>query len=413
MSGEGTWCVPPEQEYARQDGGSWFVHDPSDGRTWRVNEATVQMLEAVRDGWRPGAPPPPALQAYLPAAWPVEEQCRQLQRLAQQGLVVRGASPPPSYSPLGPTLEIHGWKDIRLELFRFPAVTGVLRPLLIRAALSSPWLLAAVVTAAVLMTGRGEVDLLRLAWQEFVRETPRWQSVAVQLGSILVLMLVHETGHAATLGAAGWRVVPVGLRLYWGVPQAYTNASAIAILPERRLRLAVLLGGVTLELLAWIGLSAWALRAGAAAPPFVLAAVVFGGPVSLVFSLVPLVRNDACYILQELTGIQNLMTRAEAATAHLLFPEIPGAPPAPWLPWLGLAHVVTVGSLIALAGVGIGEGIGAQGPGAAAGALAAGWYFTRTYRGVAAGVRAAGASDEPDRPAFLAPMHTSQESPAQ
>jgi putative peptide zinc metalloprotease protein len=156
--------------------------------------------------------------------------------------------------------------------------------------------------------------------------------------SSLAMKLVHELGHAVVMGAVSGRSTVVGLRLAFGVPQAYADVSALATVRLRGRRLAVLFAGVSAETLAWAVVAILVLRDVRGASTIALVTVLISGPASVVFNLaLPFLRNDGYFVMEELSGIANLSTKA-LASARMEFgaPSLATARAEPWwLAWYG------------------------------------------------------------------------------
>lgn len=71
-------------------------------------------------------------------------------------------------------------------------------------------------------------------------------------------------------------------------------------------------------------------------------------------NLLPLWRNDGYFILEAMSGIRNLMRRAEASVVTLLHPSAPLEGPR-WLPLFGILHIHALAALYTVLGVAAGR----------------------------------------------------------
>lgn len=164
--------------------------------------------------------------------------------------------------------------------------------------------------------------------------------------------------------------VPVGFRLFYGIPQAFADVGEVVLLKRRWHRLAVLLGGVSVEMLVWSVLVAWSFSDPRGIPIFFIAAILFGGPLSVCVNLIPFFRTDGYWVLRELSGIDNLRLEAERAARIVFFQNQPLEADDPWwLPWYGMLAIHLLPALILIAGASVGQvtGLVPLLPGAAAG----------------------------------------------
>jgi putative peptide zinc metalloprotease protein len=130
-------------------------------------------------------------------------------------------------------------------------------------------------------------------------------------GLLFVILWVHEFGHATVCYALGAPVRQIGVMLYLGMPFGYCDVSAAHLLPRKRDRIAVSLGGLyyqmgfgALAVLAW----AWLPLAEPARAIALKLAIVAG--TSIVFDLNPFAKLDGYYVLADWLGIPNLRDRS-------------------------------------------------------------------------------------------------------
>ena len=151
--------------------------------------------------------------------------------------------------------------------------------------------------------------------------------VVRQPGSLLLIMglvclsgVAHELGHAAGCRYSGGRPGPAGIGLYLWWPVMYSNVTDTYRL-NRRGRLRTDLGGIYFNAVFTLAVAG----AYAATGFDVLLAVVVFEHVLVLQQLVPWVRFDGYYIVSDLTGVPDILSRARPALASL----IPGRPSHP------------------------------------------------------------------------------------
>ena len=134
----------------------------------------------------------------------------------------------------------------------------------------------------------------------------------LKLGFATVLVVfLHELGHAFTLKHFGGIVPEIGLLFMCFLPGMYTNTSDQYSLIKRQQRVLVVAAGVIVQIVIW-ALAIWLLLVS---PPhsiwqqnsylFMSAALV-----TVVLNLNPLNAFDGYYLLVAMTGINNLRRRS-------------------------------------------------------------------------------------------------------
>jgi hypothetical protein len=360
------WFTFTHHVYARHDDGERVAYGFLTGETWTLTEAAADLLQAVREGWQPGSEPPPALARHLTDGETAADLHQALTELAGDGLAVLAEEPPAVPAGALSTVRHAGLADLRIRLMRVgrlperaaSAVRGVLA--------ATPVLVAVCVALGLwLLAGHAGAEATG-AWSLFARRSGPAERLAVSMAALLVLLLVHEMGHAVAMCAVSGESVPVGVRLYYGFPQGYADVSSSILLPSRRQRVQVLLGGVAAEGLFWLALVAW--MSLGTAPPLVYAAVRLGGALTVLWSLVPLRRNDGYFLLQELTGRRDLLEASREAAGAML---VRGATPVRWLAWYGMLRIHAAAAVVVVAGLGFATELSSAVPGAVAGLAAA------------------------------------------
>jgi hypothetical protein len=103
--------------------------------------------------------------------------------------------------------------------------------------------------------------------------------------------------------------------------------------------------------------------------------------VSMTVNLVPLWRTDGYFVLEERTGIRNLMRRPEASIVTLIRPKQPVDTRHRWLPLFGIVHIHALAALYVSAGIAAGRIADHPALGAATGILLATHSLNGAYRG--------------------------------
>lgn len=137
-----------------------------------------------------------------------------------------------------------------------------------------------------------------------------WAGLAKYFAAILFLKLVHEAAHAVAAVRFGCRIRGIGIGFMVFYPRLYTDTTDSWRLPRRE-RLLIDGAGIIIELL----LGGVAALLWHYLPPGVWKSTMFYiFAVSTISTLFingnPCIRYDGYYILCDLTGIENLMTRS-------------------------------------------------------------------------------------------------------
>ena len=143
----------------------------------------------------------------------------------------------------------------------------------------------------------------------------------------LVLMLVvfplikilHELGHAHAVKKFGGEVHDIGIMFLIFLPVPYVDASASAVLQNKRDRAFVAAAGMYVELLVAAGaMLVWLNTEPGALKALAFNAMFIASVSTLVFNGNPLLKFDAYYILSDLIEVPNLGTRANRYWVYLL-----------------------------------------------------------------------------------------------
>ena len=356
----------------REDLQRWVVVDRDESAVWHVSESTIALVRALGAGWNPlgelrdaHASMPATLRETLQATDVPEDGwvalCRDtLAPLREAGLLV-GEDGPTDAPARGRTRmrRALAWAH-RMAHYQWPGGT-----------VPAIWSRTALLTRSpqLLLTCLAAVSLWMLIWWRLINPLPTGllATLSAQMPAVpfqypgmagwLILLLVarttvHELGHALFTSSLTGHPTEVGIRLLWGLPRAYTDASTSALVPTRSARLLVLLGGVTADALVGLGLVA-VLAATGSLPVPLLHFLKYVLTSTILTNLVPLFRSDGYFILGELTGRARLRDDAldaltdavhdtsgdtagnTAEDAALMQGDgLPG-----WLMWYGVAHV--------------------------------------------------------------------------
>ena len=159
------------------------------------------------------------------------------------------------------------------------------------------------------------------------------------LVAVIAATLLHEIGHAAACCHGGARAGPIGAGVYLVWPAFYCDVTDAYRL-DRRGRLRTDLGGIYLN--AIVSLVAGGAYFATGQEPLLLLAVV--QHITILQQLLPLLRFDGYYIVSDLTGVPDILSRIGPILRSLL-PFREAEPPVRQLkPWVR----VTVTAYVAL-----------------------------------------------------------------
>ena len=158
--------------------------------------------------------------------------------------------------------------------------------------------------------------------------------VVLVLGTSLVLIVIHELGHAVTCKHFGGHVHEMGAMLIYFQPAFYCNVNDAWTFPELRARLWVTAAGSWIQLVmaAAAAVIWWAAEPGTLVSDIALIAVVVGGATTVFANANPLMPLDGYYALSDWLEIPNLRQRAAARLGWIVkrrllgldVPEPPG-----------------------------------------------------------------------------------------
>ncbi|HEY9897826.1 MAG TPA: hypothetical protein V6D00_01480 [Pantanalinema sp.] len=231
-------------------------------------------------------------------------------RLLEAGLIIDRRTGPVRPGPARTWRDLLQWK---VPLWDPTVLLERLSPFL-RMTASTPFLWLGWVPLLIVASAKTLAD-----WDAFAGMISRLASLeepyalAWIYGLLFLTLAVHELGHAAVSFALGAPVRRIGVMLYLGMPFGYCDVSAAHLLPRKRDRIAVSLGGLYYQMgLGSLAVIAWAwLPVGELGRAIALKlAIVAGG--SIVFDLNPFAKLDGYYVLADGLGIPNLRDRSFA-----------------------------------------------------------------------------------------------------
>jgi multidrug efflux pump subunit AcrA (membrane-fusion protein) len=183
--------------------------------------------------------------------------------------------------------------------------------------------------------------ILAAGWGEFSRDVAQLFSLShLTLGAVavlwftaLVVVLIHELGHAFTCKYFGGEVHEMGFMLVYFQPAFYANVTDAWSLPALRARLWVTAAGSWIQLVvASVAAIVWSIvRPGTLVSDVAIAAMLIGGAMTVVTNMNPLIPLDGYFALTDWLEIPNLRQRAQAYVGwwvrrNLLRLELPEPP---------------------------------------------------------------------------------------
>lgn len=152
-----------------------------------------------------------------------------------------------------------------------------------------------------LISGADDFNL----FAEILTDSITSPSILILIPTLLLVISLHELGHAIVARCNGVNVAEFGVMLYWFMPCGYTNLSGIAFIERKSRRLLILFAGILVNInLAGIGLLCMRLVTGSGYE-FLLWFVV-SNLLSVFMNLLVFLKLDGYYILQELIGEKKL-----------------------------------------------------------------------------------------------------------
>ena len=162
--------------------------------------------------------------------------------------------------------------------------------------------------------------ILALTWNDFSRTLGELYSlpnlsletVVVVWFTALVVILIHELGHAFTCKYFGGEVHEMGFMLIYFQPAFYCNVNDAWSFPALRARLWVTAAGSWIQVIvASIAAVVWYVaRPGTLASEIAVAAMLVGGATTVITNMNPLIPLDGYFALTDWLEIPNLRVRA-------------------------------------------------------------------------------------------------------
>jgi hypothetical protein len=146
-------------------------------------------------------------------------------------------------------------------------------------------------------------------------------AVALLFALNLVLIFIHELGHAAVLVHHKRRVRSAGFRIYFGTPAFFVDSSD-ALMLDRKARIAQSFGGPYFELVASgvAAIALWMWPHGVLAPT--LHSFVFINYYVVLINLTPMLELDGYFMLSDAIRVPDLRPRSLAFVRHDLWAKL-------------------------------------------------------------------------------------------
>ena len=164
--------------------------------------------------------------------------------------------------------------------------------------------------------------ILAAGWGEFSRDVGQLLSLRnLTVGAVaelwvtaLIVVLIHELGHAFTCKYYGGEVHEMGFMLVYFQPAFYANVTDAWSLPALRARLWVTAAGSWIQLVvASVAAIVWSIvRPGTLVSDVAIAAMLIGGAMTVATNMNPLIPLDGYFALTDWLEIPNLRQRAQA-----------------------------------------------------------------------------------------------------
>jgi putative peptide zinc metalloprotease protein len=169
--------------------------------------------------------------------------------------------------------------------------------------------------------------VLGLKWPEFSQALANLYTLRLDAGALavlwvtgMVIIIIHELGHAFTCKYFGGQVHEIGAMLIYFEPAFFCNVNDAWTFPELRARLWVTAAGSWIQLVvASIGALVWWAATPDTLPSDIgFAAVLIGGFTTVLMNANPLIPLDGYYALSDYLEVPNLRQRASARLGWLV-----------------------------------------------------------------------------------------------
>ena len=198
--------------------------------------------------------------------------------------------------------------------FRIPLV----RPdrFLVRTLPMVNWMFSEGFLVAIALSALLGLYLIARQWEAFFSTFSylfSWQGAALFAGTLSVIKVVHELGHAYAARYYGCRVPAMGVAFLVMWPVLFTDTSEAWKLPSKRQRLVIGAAGMLAEIaLAVLATLAWSFFPEGALRSVALFVATTNWIMTLALNLSPFMRFDGYYLFSDWLEIQNLHERSSA-----------------------------------------------------------------------------------------------------
>jgi len=300
------WQLKPEVEWILHQEGYWILRNTDDFTFMQLPFAAKAIVQAMAN-----EPPEQVAQHHDVSMLEVRSL---MQQLAATGMFINTHPPQRPQGKFKPTqllfLKFSLCNPDRWLTSTFPYIQGLW---------SRPFILSlsgflAVFTVVGLAQSRSILYTGMQLWQAL------GPSVFIPFGLLAMMVVtIHELGHAYTLKRYGGTVPEVGLMFMCLMPAAYTNTTDQYALTCRRQRVWVVAAGVLCQVtIAAIALGLWNLAVPGSWLAFTSYLLMVSALFTVALNLNPLARFDGYYLLTALTGINNLRSRSFTFYRRLL-----------------------------------------------------------------------------------------------
>lgn len=305
-------------------GQDWYVLlDPSSSRQHRFSRTAYRIIglmdgeRTVRAIWTEAA-------TLLGDDTPTQDEMIRLISQLYRADVLQTDIPPDS-------LELFE----RQDQHRAKWLQRLVNPLALRFPLVDPdrFLVKSMVLVKPLFSWAAALLWLLVVGSAFVLAVQYWPELTHNLAdrvltreNLLLLWLVypcikllHELGHAYATRIWGGEVHEMGIMLLALMPIPYVEASASAVFPDKRRRMAVAAAGMAVEVfVAALALFLWLGVEPGRVSSIAYNVILIGGVSTLLFNGNPLLRFDGYFLLMDWLEIPNLAQRSNRYLGYLL-----------------------------------------------------------------------------------------------
>lgn len=160
------------------------------------------------------------------------------------------------------------------------------------------------------------------SWSEFIEPVADIFSsgnLPLLWGTLILLKLVHEFGHAYACKYFGGHVPEMGIYLILFTPCAFVDTTSAWGFHKKSQRLAVCMGGMYVELaVAALALLLWSVMEPGVMRSALHNVVMLASVVTVGFNINPLMRYDGYYALSDWVEVPNLRARSQAHAINVL-----------------------------------------------------------------------------------------------